>query len=127
MQFEVDKTRQVFGGSKEDDSVLLDKLARAGLLRRYGKRNKKAAERLDYELKVINELGFTTYFLINHNMVCYTNEQGFYHVVRVSGVNSIVASCLGITDVDPMKLNLYFERFLNLERTSPQDFDIDFS
>lgn len=127
MNFETDKTRQVFGGSKEDDIVLLDKLARAGLLRRYGKRNKKAAERLDYELKVINDLGFTTYFLINHDMVRFANEQGFYHVGRGSGANSIVAYCLGITDVDPMELNLYFERFLNPERTSPPDFDIDFS
>ncbi|WP_438945843.1 PHP domain-containing protein [Sediminibacterium sp.] len=127
MDFEVDKTRQVFGGSKEDDFILLDKLARSGLIRRYGKRNKKAAERLDYELKVINDLGFTTYFLINHDMVRYANEQGFYHVGRGSGANSIVAYCLGITDVDPMELNLYFERFLNPERTSPPDFDIDFS
>lgn len=127
MDFETDKTRQVFGGSKEDDMVLLDKLARAGLIRRYGKRNKKAAERLDYELKLINDLGFTTYFLINHDMVRFANEQGFYHVGRGSGANSIVAYCLGITDVDPMELNLYFERFLNPERTSPPDFDIDFS
>nr|WP_294991365.1 DNA polymerase III subunit alpha [uncultured Sediminibacterium sp.] len=127
MDFEVDKTRQIFGGSKEDDFILLDKLARSGLIRRYGKRNKKAAERLDYELKVINDLGFTTYFLINHDMVRFANEQGFYHVGRGSGANSIVAYCLGITDVDPMELNLYFERFLNPERTSPPDFDIDFS
>ncbi len=127
MDFEADKTRQVFGGSKEDDFILLDKLSRAGLLRRYGKRNKKALDRLDYELKVINDLGFTTYFLINHDMVRFANEQGFYHVGRGSGANSIVAYCLGITDVDPMELNLYFERFLNPERTSPPDFDIDFS
>lgn len=62
MNFETDKTRQVFGGSNEDDIVLLDKLARAGLLRRYGKRNKKAAERLDYEPKVINDLRFYDLF-----------------------------------------------------------------
>lgn len=127
MDFDSDKTRQVFGGSKEDDFILLDKLSRSGLIRRYGKRNKKALDRLDYELKVINDLGFTTYFLINHDMVRFANEQGFYHVGRGSGANSIVAYCLGITDVDPMELNLYFERFLNPERTSPPDFDIDFS
>lgn len=127
MDFETDKTRQVFGGSKEDDFILLDKLSRSGLIRRYGKRNKKALDRLAYELKVINDLGFTTYFLINHDMVRFANEQGFYHVGRGSGANSIVAYCLGITDVDPMELNLYFERFLNPERTSPPDFDIDFS
>jgi hypothetical protein len=55
------------------------------------------------------------------------HEPGFYHVGRGSGANSIVAYCLKITDVDPIKLNLYFERFLNPRRTSPPDFDIDFS
>lgn len=58
MDFETDKTRQVFGGSKEDDAILLDKLARAGLMRRYGKRNKKVADRLDYKLRVNSELTF---------------------------------------------------------------------
>ena len=53
--------------------------------------------------------------------------RGFYHVGRGSGANSIVAYCLGITDVDPIELNLYFKRFLNSERTSPPNFDVDFS
>jgi DNA polymerase III alpha subunit len=72
-------------------------------------------------------LGFTTYFHINYDFVRYADSQGYYHVGRGSGANSIVAYCLGITDVDPLDLNLYFERFLNPERTSPPDFDIDFS
>lgn len=58
MDFHTDKTRQVFGGSKEDDAILLDKLAREGLIRQYGKRNKKVAERLDYKLRVNSELTF---------------------------------------------------------------------
>lgn len=58
MDFHTDKTRQVFGDSKEDDAILLDKLARAGLVRRYGKRNKKVADRLDYKLRVNSELTF---------------------------------------------------------------------
>lgn len=127
MDFHSDKTMQVFGGSREDDFVLLEKLARAGLYRRYGRKNKTAADRLNKELKVIDELGFTAYFLINHDFVRFASEQGYYHVGRGSGANSIVAYCLGITDVDPIELNLYFERFLNPERTSPPDFDIDFS
>lgn len=127
MDFDADKTRQVYGGSKEDDYVLLEKLSTAGLLRRYGKKNKIANERLQKELKVIDKLGFTAYFLINHDLVRFANELGYYHVGRGSGANSIVAYCLGITDVDPIELNLYFERFLNPERTSPPDFDIDFS
>jgi len=55
-------------------------------------------------------------------MVQYANGRGFYHVGRGSRANSIIAYCLSITDVDPLELNLYFERFLNPERTSPPDF-----
>ncbi len=127
MDFHVDKTMQVYGGSKEDDFILLEKLAGAGLVRRYGKKNKKANARLQSELKVIRDLGFIGYFHINYDFIRFADAQGYYHVGRGSGANSIVAYCLGITDVDPLALNLYFERFLNPERTSPPDFDIDFS
>lgn len=127
MDFTVDKNKSVYGGSKQDDFILLEKLARAGLYRRYGRKNKIAISRLEKELKVIFDLGFITYFLINHDFIRFASEQGFYHVGRGSGANSIVAYCLGITNVDPIELNLYFERFLNSERTSPPDFDIDFS
>lgn len=127
MDFGADKTRQCFGSSKEDDRVLLSKLAYDGFLRRYSKKNKLALERLEKELKIINDLGFNAYFLINNDIVSYARSRGFYHVGRGSGANSIVAYCLGITEVDPIELKLYFERFLNPERTSPPDFDIDFS
>ena len=127
MDFHADKTMQVYGGSKNDDKILLHKLSEAGLVRRYGKKNKLARERLEKELGVIFDLGFTTYFHINYDFVRFADAQGYYHVGRGSGANSIVAYCLGITDVDPLELNLYFERFLNPERTSPPDFDIDFS
>jgi DNA polymerase-3 subunit alpha len=127
MDFNSDKNKQCYSASKEDDRVLLFKLAHDGFLRRYGKKNKIANERLQKELKIINDLGFNAYFLINNDIVNYATTRGFYHVGRGSGANSIVAYCLGITDVDPIELNLYFERFLNPERTSPPDFDIDFS
>jgi DNA polymerase-3 subunit alpha len=127
IDFGVDKNKQCFSATKKDDKVLLLKLAQDGFLKRYGKKNKVALERLQKELKVIDQLGFNAYFLINHDVVQYATSRGFYHVVRGSGANSIVAYCLGITDVDPIELNLYFERFLNSERTSPPDFDIDFS
>jgi DNA-directed DNA polymerase III PolC len=127
MDFGGDKTMQCYSASKEDDRILLAKLASDGLLRRYGSKNKTARERIDKELKIINDLGFNSYFLINNDLVRYAVSRGFYHVGRGSGANSIVAYCLGITDVDPIELNLYFERFLNPERTSPPDFDIDFS
>ncbi len=78
-------------------------------------------------MKVIKKLRFTSYFLITWDIIRYSKSKGFYHVGRGSGANSVVAYCLGITDVDPIELNLYFERFINASRTSPPDFDIDFS
>lgn len=127
MDFATDKNKQTFGGNKEDDRILLEKLASDGFEFRYGKKNKIARERLKKELKIINDLGFNAYFLINYDIIRYAQSRGFYYVGRGSGANSIVAYCLKITDVDPIELNLYFERFLNPERTSPPDFDIDFS
>ncbi|MHA4845386.1 DNA polymerase III subunit alpha [Flavitalea antarctica] len=127
MDFKVDKTKKTFSASVEDDRVLLEKLAKDGLISRYGRRNKVASERMAKELKIIYELGFTSYFLINWDIIRYAQSRGFYYVGRGSGANSIVAYCLRITDVDPIELNLYFERFLNPHRTSPPDFDIDFS
>ncbi len=127
MEFYQDKTKRTYSGSKEDDRVLLEKLALDGFRQRYGLKNKEAFARLEKELKIINELGFNSYFLINWDMVRYAQGRGFYHVGRGSGANSIVAYSLYITDVDPIELNLYFERFLNPHRTSPPDFDIDFS
>ena len=127
MEFFVDKNKQTFGGTVEDDKILLEKLATDGIVARYGKKNKVAKERLAKELRIIDELGFNSYFLINWDMIRYAQSRGFYYVGRGSGANSIVAFCLRITDVDPIELNLYFERFLNPHRTSPPDFDIDFS
>jgi DNA-directed DNA polymerase III PolC len=127
LDFSTDKNKKSYSASEEDDRVLLHKLAYDGFAKRYGKKNKIALERLEKELKIINDLGFNSYFLINNDIVHYATSRGFYHVGRGSGANSIVAFCLGITDVDPIELNLYFERFLNPERTSPPDFDIDFS
>lgn len=127
LDFDIDKNKQRYSATKNDDKVLLLKLAKDGFLKRYGKKDKVARERFDKELKIIDELGFNAYFLINHDIVQHATSRGFYHVGRGSGANSIVANCLGITDVDPIELNLYFERFLNPERTSPPDFDIDFS
>lgn len=119
--------RQTFTGSEPDDYRLLIKLAYEGYNRRYGKGNKKALERLEKELQVIHKLGFAAYFLITWDIIRYAQTAGFHHVGRGSGANSIVAFCLYITDVDPLELDLYFERFINPHRSSPPDFDIDFS
>ena len=126
MEFGRDKNKKLFGASRDDDRVLLEKLARDGCRRRYGP-DKKVKERLNRELRIIDQMGFTAYFLITWDMIRYAQSRGFYHVGRGSGANSIVAYCLQITDVDPIELDLYFERFLNPHRTSPPDFDIDFS
>ena len=126
MEFKTDKNKKVFSSTKEDDRILLKKLTADGFAFRYGK-NKIAAERVTKELKIINELGFNAYFLITWDIIRYAQARGFFHVGRGSGANSIVAYCLQITDVDPIELDLYFERFLNPHRTSPPDFDIDFS
>jgi DNA polymerase-3 subunit alpha len=127
MEFHKDKTKKTYTGSLEGDRMLLEKLAMDGMPARYGKKNKVALARLQKELKIIGDMGFNFYFLSNYDIVRHAQSRGFYHVGRGSGANSIVAYCMGITDVDPIELNLYFERFLNPERTSPPDFDIDFS
>ncbi len=119
--------RLYFTGSESDDYTLLDKLALNGCKRRYGINNKKALERTLKELAVIKKLGFSPYFLITWDIIRYAQTAGYHHVGRGSGANSIVAYNLYITDVDPLELDLYFERFINPHRSSPPDFDIDFS
>ncbi len=121
------KNKQVYSGSRYDDKLLLEKLTYEGMHYRYGANNKEAQKRIKHELEVINNLGFSAYFLITWDIIRYTLNRGFYHVGRGSGANSIVAYCLRITDVDPIELDLYFERFINPKRTSPPDFDIDYS
>lgn len=121
------KNKKHFSASGEDDRILLEKFAMEGLSARYGKDNIEARDRVIKELKIINQLDFNAYFLIALDVVRYAQSRGFFYVGRGSGANSIVAYCLRITDVDPIKLDLYFERFLNPYRTSPPDFDMDFS
>ncbi len=127
IEFRKSKNKRTYSKTKEDDRLLLQKLANDGMLYRYGKNNQEAKRRINHELEIIDNLGFSSYFLIAWDVIHYSMSRGFYHVGRGSGANSIVAYCLRITDVDPIKLDLYFERFLNPKRTSPPDFDIDFS
>jgi len=97
-----------------------------GLIKRYGQTNEELDERLNYELGVINSMGFTDYFLIVWDFVKYAHDNGIEVGCRGSGAGSLVSYCLSITEVDPIKYELYFERFLNPERISMPDFDIDF-
>jgi len=121
------KNKATFTGNKEDDRVLLEKLSQDGFKYRYPNADSHSLKRMNHELEIIHKLGFSAYFLITWDVIQYSMSRGFYHVGRGSGANSLVAYCLKITDVDPIELDLYFERFLNPKRTSPPDFDIDYS
>src|ERR1700754_4796903 len=121
-----DKNKQVYGESLEEDRLLLEEQALKGMRERYPD-DPVITERVQKELKVVNDLNFNAYFLIVWDVVNFARKKGFYYVGRGSGANSIIAYNLKITDVDPIELDLYFERFLNKFRTSPPDFDMDFS
>lgn len=125
--FRSNKNKAVFSASRQEDRQLLASLAREGFGRRYPQADSYTQERLARELEVINERDFGSYFLITWDMLQYARHHNYAYVGRGSGANSMVAYCLGITDVDPIELDLYFERFLNPYRASPPDFDIDFS
>ncbi len=124
--FHQNQNKATYLESHQQDAELLEKLALDGFTYRYGN-NRTAMLRLLKELRIINEMNFAAYYLINWDMVKYAESKGYFYVGRGSGANSMVAYCLKITDVDPIELDLYFERFLNRYRTSPPDFDIDFS
>jgi len=126
-QFGVPRNKKNYTSGRDTDLELLTSLAHQGLHRRYGPDNHAAKERVEKELKVIHQLEFSGYFLITWDIIRYSNSMGFLHIGRGSGANSIIAYCLGITDICPLELDLYFERFLNLNRKSPPDFDIDWS
>jgi DNA polymerase-3 subunit alpha/error-prone DNA polymerase len=126
-EFGVPRNKKHYTAGRQTDLELLTSLAQQGLVRRYGPENPAAQERVKKELKVIDELGFSGYFLITWDIIRYSNSMGFLHIGRGSGANSIIAYCLGITDICPLELDLYFERFLNLNRKTPPDFDIDWS
>jgi len=118
---------ETYTGSREEDEKMIERLCQEGLPYRYPDGGDGIIERLEKELGLIKSMGFVSYFLINWDIVTHAREQDFFYVGRGSGANSIVAYLLRITDVDPIDLDLYFERFINLYRANPPDFDIDFS
>lgn len=118
---------QTYTGSREEDEALLERLCREGMPYRYSDPGPEIYRRLEKELDLIRKKEFVSYFLINWDIVSEARRRGFFYVGRGSGANSIVAYLLRITDVDPIELDLYFERFINLFRANPPDFDIDFS
>ncbi len=112
---------------KEKDFEVLAKLCYQGLPKRYDTVSETIKQRLEKELNLIKQQDYVSFFLINWKIIQYAKSKGYYYVGRGSGANSIVAYLLQITDVDPIELDLYFERFMNLYRATPPDFDIDFS
>src|SRR3989344_6127004 len=129
-QFDNEVTPQnlaTYTGDKESDYKKIEELCRLNLSKRYPDADKVIFERIQRELYVIRQKDYLSYFLIAWDIVSYAHSKGYYYVGRGSGANSIVAYLLGITDVDPIELDLYFERFINLYRKNPPDFDIDFS
>ncbi len=110
-----------------DSPSYLRKLCDEGFRERYGEARPDYRHQLDYELDMIEKMGFTDYFLIVSDFVRYAKSQGIpVGPGRGSAAGSMVSYCLSITDVDPMKYGLYFERFLNPERVSMPDIDMDF-
>jgi len=121
------QNKKFYTNSAEADEALLERLCNEGLFYRYPNITEEVYARIHKELATIKKMGFVSYFLMNWDIVKYAREKGYFYVGRGSGANSIVAYLLRITDVDPIELDLYFERFINLYRTNPPDFDIDFS
>ena len=124
---EVPNNQKSYTGNETLDYKLLEKLTYKGLKYRYKSPNEIIYNRIHKELRIIKEKGFVSYFLINWKILKYARSKGYFYVGRGSGANSIIAYLLRITDVDPVELDLYFERFINLFRKNPPDFDIDFS
>lgn len=124
----IPQNQKHYSSSAEEDYKLILELCKEGLLYRYGEKVEQSIlDRLEKELEIIDKMGFISYFLINWDIVRYAQHKNYFYVGRGSGANSLVAYLLRITDVDPIELDLYFERFINLYRTNPPDFDIDFS
>lgn len=109
----------------KDSFEYLKELAYQNFSKWYSLEDEEAKKRLDYELEVIKKTGFADYFLIIYDIIQFAKEKGILTNTRGSAAGSLVAYVLGITAVDPLKYNLYFERFLNPERIQPPDIDLD--
>lgn len=110
----------------ETPTTYLRKLATAELEKRLPEVDERALDRLNYELEVIEGTGFQSYFLLVREFAQYAREKGIHFGVRGSAAGSLVSYAIGITDVDPLEYGLTFERFLNPERVSMPDIDMDF-
>ena len=127
IEFGVPKLPQYDVPAGKSSWEYLNELCFAGLRQRYGEDESHYHERLNFELNTIREMGYVDYFVIVWDFIKYAKDQGIsVGPGRGSAAGSIVAYCLGITDIDPIRYQLLFERFLNPERISLPDIDIDF-
>ena len=129
LEFEFGKIKlPVFDIGDKDHYEFFRDMCYKGLYRIYGDApEQKIVDRLEYELDTINKMGYTDYYLIVQDFVNHAKSKGIpVGPGRGSGAGSLAAYCIGITGIDPIKYNLLFERFLNPERVSMPDFDIDF-
>ena len=122
-----DKNKKFFTSGPAEDMKYLRTITANGYAKRYGADKTIWQSHIEKELRIIAQKGFTAYYLIAFDLIRFARKNNYDFVGRGSGANSTVAFCLGITNVDPIELDLYFERFLNEERVTPPDFDIDFS
>jgi DNA polymerase III alpha subunit len=119
--------QKFFTSGPSEDMKYLRTITANGYAKRYGDNKTIWQSHIEKELRIIAQKGFTAYYLIAFDLIRFARKNKYDFVGRGSGANSTVAFCLGITNVDPIELDLYFERFLNEERVTPPDFDIDFS
>ncbi len=109
----------------ETSASYLKKLTYEGAKKKYGEVTKELDERIQYELQIIDDKGYNDYFLVVRDFVLFCRQKGIVVGMRGSGCGSVVAYATEITNIEPISWELYFERFLNPERDSPPDFDID--
>ena len=105
----------------------LRELCYAGLKKRFESPGEQVTERLEYELGIIEETKFSDYFLVCWDIFNFVNERGILSAVRGSAASSLVLYCLEVTQIDPVEADLFFERFLNVERREMPDIDMDFA
>ena len=129
LEFGKTKLPAFFTPDGSDNLEFFRRLCQEGLARRYGENPpQEYGDRLEYEIRVISQMGYVNYYLIVWDFIRYARSVGIpVGPGRGSGAGSLAAYCVGITNVDPMRYDLLFERFLNPERVSMPDFDIDFS